>query len=149
MENYGDETLWETLAHPKSSEGCTMWFSSFFFVSATFPTPKLFVSLATARAMRGSNILSWNLRAPLWHYLKLSFLLSLCVFSVRHEASSSSEGERGRRQHEGWYTKDKLLLPSLPSIHSRSVPDTSWREHLRRAFIISLIIAADAASVKL
>lgn len=97
MENYGDETLWEMLAHPKSMGGGkndvvpNHHFSYFFH-------PKLFFSLASVREMRGSDILSWNLRAPLWHYLKLSFLFSLSVFfiffSLRHEASSSSEGER-------------------------------------------------------
>lgn len=38
MENYGDETLWEMLAHPKSmGEGRTMWFPT--IISATFSTP--------------------------------------------------------------------------------------------------------------
>lgn len=129
MENYGDEILWDAGPTPsrlsQRGKNETLWFPFFStIISATFSSPvpphrrplrrrKLF------RVPGGAGIvLSWNLRAPLWHYLKLSFFFPFSAVSsssfpqvfhamLKHEASSSLES------HEGWYGRDKLCFSSF------------------------------------
>lgn len=142
------------------SERWTLWFSSCFHhhFSYFLPPPpllpwrwwKFFFRL---EAMRGSDILSWNLRAPLWHYLKLSFLLSFLVlpfftlFSTKHHLQMASErARRGMRDDTAKINYFHSFSSIFSLTHSFMLnPGRSLTSTLKMSF--SLIRAADVQSV--